>query len=160
VIQGWDGDSFAGLEPKLETFGAELDRIAQDHLAYPVLHYYHSRRPEHAEALALAIFDEALTILRFGVPEEDRPSLVLLRSARAASRNYLDTLQETFDLPAEDPPPKPRLDRLREAGIPTVTDEAFEDALADVSDRRRRLLGVVEADAREWPGEGVPGDDR
>jgi hypothetical protein len=41
---------------------------------------------------------------------------------------------------------------LKEAGIPTVDTDAFEQALDDLTDRRRILLGLTRSDAREWPG--------
>lgn len=45
----------------------------------------------------------------------------------------------------------PDLDRLRDAGVPTVSDDEFADALADLDERRRKLLGAVDADEWYWP---------
>jgi len=43
------------------------------------------------------------------------------------------------------------VDHYVAAGIPTVTDAEFADAVFDLSERRRQLLGIVEADAWHWP---------
>jgi hypothetical protein len=101
--------------------------------------------------MAVAVFDETLTVLRFGVPPEARPEPVLVQSARSATENYLETLNNAFIDPGDEAPPPPDLDRLRAAGIPTVPEREYADALADLEPRRRKLLGVVTADAWHWP---------
>lgn len=101
--------------------------------------------------MGVAIFDDALTLLRFGVPEEHRPNTALIQDARSNTQDYLRTLDEAFINPADQSPPLPDLDRLRAADIPTVSDEEFADAIEDQQKRRRRLLAMVEADAWYWP---------
>jgi len=87
--------------------------------------------------MAVVVLDESMTVLRFGVPDEDQPDAVLVENARSASQNYLETPNNAFIDPAERVPPPPDLDRLREEGVPTVTDEEFADAL----DLFRRYAG-------------------
>jgi hypothetical protein len=152
IVQlSWNGEDFEGLYLPLNSLTSELDLLANQHMAYPILHYYHSEQSDQASAMAVPIFDEAVTLLRYGVPEEMRPDEVLLENARSASDNYLKTLNEAFIEPADDVPPPPDLDRLRTAGLPMVSDEEFAVALEDVDERRRKLLGVVNADAWHWP---------
>jgi len=69
--------------------------------------------------MAVVVLDESMTVLRFGVPDEDQPDAVLVENARSASQNYLETLNNAFIDPAERVPPPPDLDRLREEGVPT-----------------------------------------
>jgi formate/nitrite transporter FocA (FNT family) len=151
VLAGWDSDGFDGLDARLSPLADAMDRLTQDPPAYPVLHYSHTRHDERASARALATLDEALTILRFGVPADHR-SAAVLASARAATANHVQTVEDTFELPVEDAPPAPCLEPLRAAGTPTASDEVFADRLADVAERRRKLSGIVEADPREWRG--------
>ena len=92
-------------------------------------------------------------MLRFGVPEDHRPNTPLLDTARSSTQEYLQTLNSIGIRPAGETPPPPDLDRLPKAGVPTVSDEEFARALDDVSERRRKLLGAVTADARYWPSE-------
>lgn len=47
--------------------------------------------------------------------------------------------------------PQEDLDKFREADIPTVSGEEFDEALENLDERRRRLLAVVYADAWNWP---------
>ncbi len=151
VERSWNGTDFDDLALPLNSLTSQLDLLADQHKAYPILHYYHSEHPKHASAMAVPVFDEALTILLRGVPEGDRPARIMLENARSASDNYLDTLNNAFIEPADNAPPPPELERLRAADLPTVTDEEFTDALADLQERRRKLLGVVIADAWHWP---------
>ncbi|WP_123538445.1 potassium channel family protein [Halosimplex salinum] len=157
VRSAWDGEGFEGLELPLNEFTSQLNALTANHKAYPILHYFYSDRPERAPTVGIATLDEALTLLRFGVPERHRPDAVVVQAARASVETYLDTLHGAFVDAAERPPDPPDLARLRESGVPTVSDEAFAESLDGLSDRRRRLLGLVESDAREWPS---PEDDR
>ena len=151
VETGWDGEDFEGIHPPLNSLASELDLLATKHKAYPILHYYHSEEAKHASAMGVVIFDEALTLLRFGVPDDERPNAALVENARSASENYLETLNEAFIEPADEAPEPPDLDRLREARVPTVSDDEFEDAVDELDERRRKLLGVVRSDAWHWP---------
>ncbi|WP_436924516.1 ion channel [Halosimplex amylolyticum] len=151
VRSGWDGEDFRNLDLLLNTLSSDIDRLAKQHKAYPILHYYHSENAEDSFPMAVAVFDEALTILRYGVPADRGPNAALVKSARSSVEGYVDTLGTAFIEPADESPPPPDLDRLRDADVPTVTDEAFDAALDDMDERRRMLLGTVTADAWDWP---------
>jgi hypothetical protein len=151
VETGWDDDNFRGLHLSLNSLASQLDMLATQHKAYPILHYYHSEEPKQSSAMGVAIFDEALTVLRHGVPRDAQPNKALVENARSAVDNYLETLNESFFDPAGDTPDPPNLDRLQEAGVPTVPDDEFAAAVEGQGDRRQKLLGVVRADAWHWP---------
>lgn len=153
VERGWDGEDAHALDLPLNTLASQLDLLADQHNTYPILHYYHSDRAETASAVAVAVLDEALTLLRFGVPGEHRPNAAVLEGTRSSVESYLRTLHSAFIKPADHTPPPPDLGRLRAAGVPTVSDSEFADALAGQEERRRKLLGMVRADAWPWPEE-------
>lgn len=153
VRRAWDGERYAGLTLPLAALSSQLDVLTQQHLAYPVLHYYHASDPAAAPAAAVAVLEEALTILRFGVPEDCRPPESVLEGARSSVQSYLETLQSAYVDASDEAPRPPNLRRLRDAGLPTVSDDAFALALRRLDLRRRNLLGMVEADARTWPPE-------
>ncbi|WP_114577367.1 potassium channel family protein [Saliphagus sp. LR7] len=156
VRTGWDETEgeFGELGLPLESLANDLSLLADKHKAYPVLHYYHSDQPSRASAVAVPILDEALTVLESGVEPADRPDPVLLASARSSVDTYLDTLETAFIDPADEVPPAPDLNRLREDSIGTVEDRTLERAVSEIEDRRRRLLGIARADAWEWPPVG------
>ncbi|WP_247001483.1 potassium channel family protein [Halosolutus gelatinilyticus] len=151
VRTGWTDEEFEGLDLPLETLAEQLSLLADQHKAYPILHYYHSEQASRSSAVAVPIYDEAITLFRYAVEEENQPNPTIIETGRSATDSYLDTLETAFIEPADEPPPPPELDRLREEDIPTVDDGKFADALADLRERRRKLLGVVRADAWVWP---------
>ena len=151
VCNGWVDGDFRGLDLPINMLASDLDRLAEQHKAYPILHYYHSQRGARSAAMAIAIFDETMTILRKGIPEEDRPNQALIENGCSSADSYLQTLNQAFISPAEKTPPPPDLDLLRKDDIPTVSDEEFAEAIEDLSHRRRQLLGAVQADAWHWP---------
>ncbi|OLZ40636.1 hypothetical protein A6E15_06345 [Natrinema saccharevitans] len=148
---GWNGEDFRGLELTVESLAADLSTLAEQHKSYPILHYYHSERADRASAVAVPILDEALMLSRYAIPEGEGLDPAIVDNGRSSVESYLETLDTAFIDPAPSVPRAPDLERLREDDVPTVSDEVFAEALADRTDRRRRLLGVVEADAWEWP---------
>jgi Ion channel len=68
VTTAWDGNGFAELAPQLMAVTSSLGRLAEQHLAYPVLEYFHTSDRQKASAPAIANLDEALTTICYGVP--------------------------------------------------------------------------------------------
>lgn len=155
VAGGWNGRDFHSLDLPLNTLASQLAKTTEQHYAYPILHNYRAQRGTKSPAVALAVLDEALTLLRFGVPEECRPNPVVLASTRVAVAEYLDTLRESFVEPAPTAPPLPDLAHLRQSGIPTVADETFVAATGGLEERRRQLLGLVQDAGWSWPNQGL-----
>ncbi|WP_224269774.1 potassium channel family protein [Haloprofundus salinisoli] len=153
--ESWNGEEFEGLELPLNSLTAELNTLTSNHKAYPILHYFYSPKAKHAPAVSVVVFDELLRVLRFGTPDQHRPDNLIVGNARSSVEDYLETLHDAFIDPANRLPPALELDSLREAGVPTVSDEEFADSLDTEEDRRRQLLGLIDSDLREWPN----GDD-
>ena len=151
VTTGWAGEDFKEHDLPLDTFASQLSTIAAQHNAYPILHYYRSAEQRYSAPIAVAVFDDALTVLRFGVTPEDRPNEALLETGRSSVEDYLKSVYSLPLEPATQPPPAPDLSRIREQEVPTVTDDEFADSLEELADRRRRVLGVVESQEWQWP---------
>lgn len=151
IETSWDGDSFEGLDVPLNLIANQLDTLTANHKAYPILHYFFTPETSQAPVPNIAVLDETLTLLRFGVDPEHRPSEPTITQARSSVQTYLDTLESGFVGPASQSPPAPDLEHLRDSGVPTVLDEEFTNSLAEVDDRRRLLLGLVASDTRCWP---------
>lgn len=151
VLAGWNGHDLHPLDRQLTELASQLSRITQQYLSYPVLQYYHAAGVAKSPVKAAAVLDEALTLLRFGVDPAARPDPAALTTARSAVRSLLDdTLEASAIRPAPEPPPPPRLERLRSAGVPVVGDQEFDEAVRDLADRRRTMLGLVRGDGWEW----------
>lgn len=145
-----DGRAVTGdLDGELRGLSTALQRLAQQHHAYPALHYFHDVNRESAGPVQIAALDEALTLLMFGVDGHGR-DLATVHSARVAVDSMLATLTSAYIVPADEPPPLPDLDRLRRLGVETVDRDTFRRRLDGLADRRRTLLGLVEDDGWFW----------
>lgn len=151
VLRGWDGEDLDRLDLPLNGFASQIGLLADQHRAYPILHYYHSQQEEKASGVAIAILDDALTLIRCGVPPELRPNMAIVEGARESIATYLESLREALIDPAADAPAPPDLDTLRRHGVPTVDPATFEREVAALADRRRLLRGMVVADGWRWP---------
>ncbi|AQQ54536.1 potassium channel family protein [Planococcus lenghuensis] len=153
VKQGWNGKDYSNIDLFLKDYSAQLSTLTQQHKAYPILHYYHSEKTEQASAVAVVVFDEALTLFKYGIPEHRQPNKVWVREARSSVQSYLSTLNSAFIKSADHAPPPVDLESLRSAGLPVTSEKEFEQAHSKLEERRKKLLGMIRADAWKWPAE-------
>lgn len=151
VLNVWDGKGFSGLDLQLMSITSQLGTLTEQQLAYPVLHRYHGASYKQDSAPAIAILDDTLTILRYGLQEPYRPAPAILKSARETVHTYLKSLASASIYPADQLPPPPDLEPLHQAGLPVVSNAEFRRSLDELSDRRRLLLGLVECNSFRWP---------
>ncbi|WP_088006331.1 ion channel [Indiicoccus explosivorum] len=151
VKKAWDGKDFGNIDLILNATSAQLSTLTAQHNAYPILHYYHPRDVKQSAPYAVAALDEALMILKFGVPERNQPNMLLLEAARSTIQEYLVTLTSAFVSSSREEPPRADLDFLRDAGLPTMDDHEFNKQLDKWTEHRKRLYGIVKSDARDWP---------
>lgn len=150
VLNAWDGEDFGESVSVLPGVAELLTQVTEEQLAYPVVHYYHSDAPYKAMPLAVAMFDEGLTLIECGVAEKYRPSRLTVLLARNSVQRYLSTLREGWISPEKPMPEFPALSELRESGVETM-DQAFFDAQVHQLERRRKMLrGAVEHDGWSW----------
>lgn len=152
VKEAWNGEGFHQLDLLLMNLSSELSALTQQHNAYPLLHYYYGEKSGQSAAVAVAALDEALTIIAYGVEPENRLNAVLLQNMRSTIQEYLETLDFARIASSDDVPRLPDLRSLRDAGIPVVSDEEFEANVEELAGRRKKLYGLIKANAREWPG--------
>lgn len=151
VRNTWNGNDFHDLDLLLNSFSSQLNVITAQHNAYPVLHFYYSDQNEESLPLSIAIIDEALTILSFGIQKEYRPNELLLKSARSSVESYLMTQKNAYTSPSESAPPLPNLIALRKEGVPVLSDAHISESFTALEIRRKSLLGAVHENERQWP---------
>jgi hypothetical protein len=152
VLTAWDGTGFDGIGPPLAQLTSSLGLLAEQHQAYPILHYYHPINQHKASAVAIMNLDEALMIMEQAVTKQYKPRPAELQPARQSVTSYLETLVSAFIAAADHPPSPPDLDKLREKDVPVVSDEYFANVLEQHDDRRRMLLGLLANDG--WTDKG------
>ncbi|MFL6192724.1 MAG: ion channel [Thermoanaerobaculia bacterium] len=156
LTRAWNGEGFGLLAHHWIELTFPIQQLGQGHLAYPILHCFHS--PERKTALApnIAALDEALTLLECVVPEK-RPDQVSIYPLRCAIESFLETLTEAHLSPTKRPPPPPSLEPLRAAGIPMLGEGELGSILDALIKRRRLLWGLVTKEGWSWndlSGEG------
>ncbi len=149
LLNAWQGGNFDRLEQYLFATSSTLSLLAEQHLAYPVLHLFHSRVRVAAVGPALAVLDEALLLLTEVVAPACRPSAVAVKPAREAIRAFLATLPDPYAQSESDAPPT-SVQPLEDEGVPVVDREEIEAAFERHQDRRRRLRAVVEHEGWQW----------
>lgn len=150
VSSAWNGSDFHDLDLLLAGYSQQLSSLAAQHAAYPVLHYYHAVSNKTAMPTAIVILDEALSIIKFAVSGKYHPNQLLLKEMRSSIDQYLETLNKSFYKPSKQIPPVPNFNAFQEAGIPLVPEKEYTKAFAALENRRRKLLGGLEADGRSW----------
>lgn len=149
VIAAWNGREFDRLEQQLSDLVPRIINLQLQHDAYPVLHYFNDTKRQQAVVPAIAVLDDALTLLVWAVHEETRPDLRLLEPVRKVIGDYLESLEAVHIRAAAASPPLSSLTALRSAGVPVVSEATFQTH-ADVDHRRRLLLALLERDGWAW----------
>jgi len=151
LLNSWDGKNFQQLENDLSTLTPKILSHSQHHMAYPIIHYFHSNRLRESTSVNLAALDEAVTILLLCIPPEARPSKVALRNIRTALTTYLITLEGDFLYPSEKDLPLPDLESLHRRGIPLLEDhERIIHEYNQLIKRRRMLRSIIEYGGWNW----------
>ncbi len=149
----WDGKDFGDLDLHLIALTPKIAGLAERHLAYPVVHYFHSGARSTALGPAIVTLDEILTLNEHAVEEEHRIGPSVVEPLRAAITTFLDTLETAFIGAAEADIKAQELDDLRDDGVPVVDEDAMPGDLDYVQERRRLLRGYLEEDG--WSDAGL-----
>ena len=153
VIKQWTGDDFGAMELQLNSLSGQLAKLNEQHLSFPILHYYHAARVEKSMDVAIAVLDDALNLIKHGMKQENLPPETILTSARQAIDSFLTTLEMAFIKPAEDLPPRPSLEKLENSGAPTISENEYKKGLQSEEKRRKMILGLINNGAWKWPEE-------
>lgn len=145
LLRAWNGSDFDALSQHLTALVPMLHSSAQQHFAYPVLHYFHSVEVGTAIGPKVVQLADAVDLLRFGVTPEVRPSEGLLLVVDDSVQTLLEVLSVTASTPNAEPRPQPKLEPLRCGDIPTVGAAEWRALEAEQRDRRQ-LRATVLAD--------------
>lgn len=151
VVHAWDGEHFSAIEAQIVSLTEQLQKVTEQHHAYPMLHFYHEANEKQSVAHNLAVFSEVLLVFAHGVQRSVRPAPSVLFSAQRSVEEFLETLRSAFVEPSDKPTPPPSLEKFESAGIPVVPMAEFEHAIAERLDRRSLLRGFLDGERRDWP---------
>lgn len=148
--RAWDGERFDGLENFLLQLTGAVHVFIEQHLAYPVLQYFHSESRRTSAPLRLSALHDLMIFVEAGAAEP-------ARIGRMKSEPLLDALAAFAEMATKEVahergeiPPLPELDLMRSIGIPSVSDEEFRAALKGREKTRRGLYAVLLHDGWVW----------
>lgn len=151
VLKFWNGRDFKAIEFQLSALSQQLATLNEQHLAFPILHYYHTTSEQKSQGRAIAILYDALLLLEHGVEEIACPTQAYTHSTLESGKSFLNTLKTAFIDKAEEVPPQPSLFKLHRAGVPTLPEQEFYLELEKQKENRKLILGLIENDVRQWP---------
>ncbi|MGY5847127.1 hypothetical protein ACW6QP_06875 [Salegentibacter sp. HM20] len=149
IENGYNGENFAPLYDRFSNLETSIIKHGERHLAYPILHFFHSSDRSHALHISLAVLDEAISIqetYKLDTSEKAYSWEIL----RKAVDHLKDRLTTGF-MPADcDPPGFEYYESLPEAFRKNLkpNDSHLDADLRN--ERRARLLEFVTRDGWEW----------
>ncbi|MDX1542024.1 MAG: potassium channel family protein [Geminicoccaceae bacterium] len=149
LIRGFDGQSFGPLETWLGTLMPSVLALAQNQLAFPIMHTFRSMTADAASPARAALLAEAVLLLRAGVAPEARPSPGLTAPVDDALDQLLRTMLPNLQVHPETPP-APDLRTLARDGVSVVNQEDWRATLAAERQRRQQLHALVRLDGWTW----------
>lgn len=151
VLTHWsDGKLSSQFSSEMQSLRTQLLKTTQQHLAYPVLHFFHSGTPQASTPRAVAALDDALVLLAGGVDSGAGPGGDVLGPLQRTLEHYGATVHSVG---GGDPelPPEPALAALADAGVPVVDRAQYLSAMQEHAGRRRVLHQIVRSDGWSWP---------
>lgn len=145
---GWNGKSFNALYNQIVNLHLLILEHSERHLAYPVLHYFHSRFPKYAAPLNLAMLDEVITIQEtYQLDKSDQA--YNWNILRQSLDSFLDIFIKEEPKKDKDVPAFPYREKL--SSIPFSASEKEEHKKLDnISERRKLLVTLIERDGWGW----------
>ncbi len=153
VKKQWTGNDFGAIELQLNSLSQQLSTLNEQHMAFPILHYYHAAKGKKSQDIAIAVLDDALTIIDLALEEKYKPAETILSSARQTVETFLETVRMAFIQAAKEPPGAPDYNILKEREIPLISEQQFIEKLEKEKDRRKLILGLINSGAWQWPSE-------
>ena len=150
LTRSWTGEEFLGLDGHFADLTSMLHIVTEQHLAYPILHYFHSERLRTATAVRLASLYETTLILNQGVAPHLRLQRMTIQPLTDSLTGFADNIRGTFVHPKSTPPLPPSLQPLRGIGVETVGDAEFAASVDAAQRIRRFFLGLVVDDGWAW----------
>lgn len=151
LLNAWNGKDFTRLSKHFTTLTDSIIEQAQNHVAYPVLHNFHSHLQREALAINLVSLDEALTVLMLYVNDNIQPHKHDIYPLRFAITDYLATLSTAFIKPSRNQPGTVQLNDLKEYDIPLKQENTeTRMKLEKLRFRRKLMLGMLENDGWHW----------
>lgn len=151
LSNSWNGKDFSRLIRYVPSLQQQINQHTQSHMAYPVLHFFHTAGKKDSIAINLTNLDEALSILLLSNDGQSPNNQEDLNSLRDAIDFYLNTLKQSFIQPLNQQHPVPDLSPLKMYEIHFTDDQkVIKEKFSQLQERRSLLAGLLKNDGWSW----------
>lgn len=157
IKKGYNGKNFEALYQRFSNLESLLLKHGERHLAYPILHYFHTNKKAHSLSLSLAVLDEVMTIQEvYKIDKSDKA--YHWEVLRGALENFYNRLDSQFIISAKAPPPFDYISKLPKEFIKDYVGEPDMD-LKKFQSHRCKILGYVRKNGWTWEDVVVPKEE-
>lgn len=142
-------EKYATLISQIQQLQQSITTLGQQHLAYPILHYYHSEARSKALSLAIAKLYQSISIIYFASVKLDCASREQLLITRKIIEQFLDTLGSAFIYPSQHIPDIPELNSYTNLPGVEKSNTEIKDYLASLP-YQKLLMAYVLKDGWQW----------
>ena len=143
----WNGKDYSALTSHFSSLVPQVLELGQQHLAYPILHCFHTPERQTAAAPNIVALDEALSILEYAIPSSQQPDSHAIATLRHAISLFLANRHSTSLKMDAEAPPLPELERILAEG---ASHERMKTGMAAILCRRQLLNSLIQHDGWEW----------
>lgn len=143
-----DHGKYTSLGQQLQPIQQSISQLGQQHLAYPILHYYHDPRSQKSLPVALARLYQALLIAQVACPDIDPVTRQQLNTGIITLENFLATLDSAFIKASPTHPDIPSLADYTQLPGMTATSQTLRHHLTGRHQQVR--LAYVHKDGWKW----------
>ena len=151
IYRAWNGCDSSDLANHFDALIPQLLTLGEMHLTYPVLHFFHSSKRSASAGANIAMLDEALSIIEFGMDRTCGVQAMRIHSVREAVNQYVVTLAPVLRyVRSSGTPPVPSLDVLRQGGLPAKSQVEYEKSVGNQMERRQLLQRMAFMEGWTW----------
>lgn len=158
ILTRYGGNGYEHLLAVLVDLEPPILKLAQYHLAYPVIHFFHAVHLFESLPVKLVSLDEAMSIMLYKIPRENISNVIALERTYGAMTFYLSTLASAFIEPTDDEPEYPDTSYLEHVAEDSSA-MGREEGREALKRRRQLLLAYLQNDGWDWDTM-VKGTDR
>ncbi len=121
---------------------------SERHLAYPVLHYFHSTEPKYSGPLTLTMLDEAISIQQT-YKIDNSPHAINWKILRETMDSFTEVLDSLNSFSKDTEPPFISQDEISFLPV-NNSHEKIKNSVASLAERRMKLHGMIMRDGWNW----------
>lgn len=156
ILERYDKNKYKELLELFSELEPDLLTLAQYHLAYPVIHYFHSKNLFESIPVKFVTLDETMSIMLYRIQRDNLADVNSLERSYSSMSYYLSTLATAFIKPDDDEPKRPETTYLSDA--PKDSTPRGTSTEQNLIDRRKLLLAYLQNDGWGWE-HAEKGDD-